>query len=217
QLTSLNLPAGLTNLTGLFFVGNQLTNVTLPPDMTQLVDLGFLANPLTTFVLSEPLAATNLAGTVSTLQNQGVNVFTYPLVAQLVQPLMLPGSFKFGITGPPGVYSVLASTNLATWSAVGVATNPLGSVLFHDVTTNVLPQKFYRARLLTPPTNMVFVPPNTFTMGSPTNEPDRNIFEGPPATVTLTRGFWIGKYEVTQGEYLAVTGENPSDFPGDLR
>jgi SAM-dependent methyltransferase len=54
-------------------------------------------------------------------------------------------------------------------------------------------------------------------MGNPTNEPDRNIFERPPATVTLTRGFWIGKYEVTQGEYLAVTGENPYDFPGDLR
>jgi formylglycine-generating enzyme required for sulfatase activity len=33
--------------------------------------------------------------------------------------------------------------------------------------------------------------------------------------VTLTRGFWIGKYEVTQGEYLEVTGTNPSIFPGD--
>jgi len=85
------------------------------------------------------------------------------------------------------------------------------------VTASASPQKFYRALLQGPPTNMVFVPPNTFTMGSPTNEPDRNIFEGPPATVTLTRGFWIGKYEVTQGEYLAITGENPSDFPGDLR
>src|SRR5712675_917171 len=86
--------------------------------------------------------------------------FNRLLVARLVQPLMLPGSFKFGITGPPGVYSVLGSTNLATWSAVGVATNPLGSVLFHDVTTNVLPQKFYRALLQVPPANMVFIPPN---------------------------------------------------------
>src|SRR5439155_17275899 len=133
QLTGLNLPAGLTNLTGLFFVGNQLTNVTLPPDMTQLVDLGFLANPLTTFVLSE-LQATNLAGDVASLQSQGVSVFTYPLAAQLVRPLMLIGAFKFGITGPPGVYTVLSYTNLPAWSAVGVATNPLGSVNFHDET-----------------------------------------------------------------------------------
>jgi len=34
--------------------------------------------------------------------------------------------------------------------------------------------------------------------------------------VTLSRGFWIGKYEVTQGEFLAVMGTNPSFFPGDL-
>jgi formylglycine-generating enzyme required for sulfatase activity len=43
-----------------------------------------------------------------------------------------------------------------------------------------------------------------------------SVFEGPQSTVTLTRGFWIGKYEVTQGEYLAVTGTNLSEFPGDL-
>src|SRR6185503_17619759 len=78
------------------------------------------------------------------------------------------------------------------------------------------PQKFYRALSQGPPTNMVFIPPNTFAMGSPTNEQDRNIFEGPQTTVTLTRGFWIGKHEVTQGEYLDVTGTNPSNFPGDL-
>ena len=47
-------------------------------------------------------------------------------------------------------------------------------------------------------------------------EQDRSINEGPQTTVTLTRGFWIGKFEVTQGEYLALTGENPSNFPGDL-
>jgi formylglycine-generating enzyme required for sulfatase activity len=216
QLTSLTLPTGLTNLVGLFFVGNRLTTLTIPPDMTRLIGLGFLANPLATFVVSETLAATNLVGDVDILRNQGVSVFTYPLTPQLVRPLMLIGSFKIAITGPPGVYSVLGSTNLATWSAVGVATNPLGSVNFHDVTTNVLPQKFYRVLLQVPPTNMVFIPPTTFTMGSPTNELHRSSNEGPQTTVTLTRGFWVGKYEVTQGEYLDVTGTNPSQFPGDL-
>ena len=49
---------------------------------------------------------------------------------------------------------------------------------------------------------MVFVTPNTFTMGSPANELHRQPNEGPQTTVTLTRGFWIGKYEVTQGEYV---------------
>ncbi len=215
-LRDLTLPAGLTSLAFLELNSNQLTNLTLPPDLQQLSGLFVADNALTTFVLSEPLAATGMASVVDSFLAQGVSVFTYPLLAQLVQPLMLVGSFKFGITGPPGIYSVLGSTNLATWSAVGIATNPLGSVIFHDVTTNVLPQKFYRTRLLNPPTDMVFIPPNTFTMGSPTNEQDRSIFEGPQSTVTLTRGFWIGKHEVTQGEYLEVIGTNPSDFPGDL-
>jgi len=34
--------------------------------------------------------------------------------------------------------------------------------------------------------------------------------------VTLSRGFWIGKFEVTQSEYLSVMNTNPSQFPGDL-
>ena len=216
KLASLTLPSGLTSLAFLNLTSNQLATITLPPDIQQLIGLFVGGNPLTTFVLSEPLAATGLASVADSLKNQGVAVFTYPLVAQLVRPLMLVGSFKFGITGPPGVYSVLGSTNLATWSAVGVATNPLGSVNFHDVTTNASPQKFYRVLLQVPPANMVFIPPNTFTMGTPANEVNRQPDEGPQTTVTISHGFWMGKYEVTQGEYLAVTGSNPSGFPGDL-
>jgi len=172
---------------------NQLTNLTLPPDMQQLMGIFADGNPLTTFVLSEPLAATNLAGTVASLQNQGVSVFTYPLAIQLVRPRTLVGAFQFGITGPPGVYAVLGSADLAVWSALGVVTNSLGSINFTDVTANLSPQKFYRALLQGPPSNMVFIPPNTFTMGSPTNEVDRSSNEGPQTTVTLSRGFWIGK------------------------
>jgi formylglycine-generating enzyme required for sulfatase activity len=33
--------------------------------------------------------------------------------------------------------------------------------------------------------------------------------------VTITHDFWIGKYEVTQGEFMAVLGRNPSHFTGD--
>jgi len=62
---------------------------------------------------------------------------------------------------------------------------------------------------------MVFIPPGTFRMGSPANEVDRVDWEGPQTAVTISRGFWIGKYEVTQGEYLAVMGNNPSYFTGD--
>jgi formylglycine-generating enzyme required for sulfatase activity len=157
-----------------------------------------------------------MASVVDSFRTQGVNVFTYPLEVQLVQPLELIGAFKLGIKGPPGTYTVLGSTNLTTWSVLRAVANPLGSVNFVEATSNQFPVRFYRALLQSPPTNMVFIPPNTFAMGSPTNEPGRNIFEGAQSTVTLTRGFWIGRHEVTQGEYLDVTGTNPTDFPGDL-
>jgi len=221
HLTSLSLPAGLTNLVGLFVVGNLLTSLTLPPDMAHLVSLSFLSNPLTTFVLSEPLAAStnlnvNLTGGVAALRDQGISVFTYPLTVQLIRLQQPIGAFQFALTGPPGVYSVLGSPDLVAWSLLGAVNNSLGAVVFTDGTAHLSPQKFYRARSQSPPTNMVFIAPNTFTMGSPTNEVDRNNNEGPQTTVILTRGFWIGRYEVTQGEYLSVMNTNPSPFPGDL-
>jgi len=47
-------------------------------------------------------------------------------------------------------------------------------------------------------------------MGSPLEEPNRRSDEG-PVDVTLTKGFWMGKYEVTQGQWKHIIGE----FPGE--
>src|SRR5207248_1599158 len=63
--------------------------------------------------------------------------------------------------------------------------------------------------------NLVFIPPGTFRMGSPTNGVDHFVDEDPQTAVTISRGLWMGKYEVTQAEYLAVMGSNPSYFTGD--
>jgi formylglycine-generating enzyme required for sulfatase activity len=48
-------------------------------------------------------------------------------------------------------------------------------------------------------------------MGSPTNEAVR-AFNETQHTVTISRGFWMEKYLVTQGDYVAVVGSNPSYF-----
>jgi len=65
--------------------------------------------------------------------------------------------------------------------------------------------------VLVPPPQMVWIPPGTFVMGSPTSEAQRGSDET-QHTVTLTQGFYMGKYAVTQGEYLALMGSNPSYF-----
>jgi formylglycine-generating enzyme required for sulfatase activity len=58
---------------------------------------------------------------------------------------------------------------------------------------------------------MVWIPAGTFTMGSPTNEPGRHDDET-QHQVRLTKGFYLGKYPVTQAQYQAVMKTNPSFF-----
>jgi len=47
-------------------------------------------------------------------------------------------------------------------------------------------------------------------MGSPDDEQDRKEDEGPQHQVTLTKSFYMGKFKVTQGQWQAVMGSNPS-------
>jgi formylglycine-generating enzyme required for sulfatase activity len=56
------------------------------------------------------------------------------------------------------------------------------------------------------------VEPGTFVMGSPDDEPGRNQAEGPARRVTLGHAFWLGRTEVTQAQYAAIAGANPSTF-----
>jgi len=75
---------------------------------------------------------------------------------------------------------------------------------------------------------MVLIPPGEFMMGSTDEErasfleqakaandqwgPEYIPCEGPQHRVRITRPFYLGKYEVTQGQWEAVTGNNPSQF-----
>ena len=55
---------------------------------------------------------------------------------------------------------------------------------------------------------MVWCPPGEFEMGSPATEAERDDHEG-PVHVTLTKGFWIGKYELTQSQWSKVMASTP--------
>jgi formylglycine-generating enzyme required for sulfatase activity len=61
---------------------------------------------------------------------------------------------------------------------------------------------------------LVLIPAGKFTMGSPNSEKGRKADEVPQHEVTITKAFYMGVYEVTQGQYEAVTGSNPSNFKG---
>jgi len=58
---------------------------------------------------------------------------------------------------------------------------------------------------------MVLIPPGRFLMGSPENEPGRDFDEIQHLAV-ITRPYYLGKTEVTQAQWQAVMGSNPSYF-----
>ena len=62
------------------------------------------------------------------------------------------------------------------------------------------------------PMVMVWCPAGTFMMGRYPGEQDSFSYESPRHQVTLTQGFWMGKYEVTQAQWLTLMQTNPSLF-----
>jgi formylglycine-generating enzyme required for sulfatase activity len=63
--------------------------------------------------------------------------------------------------------------------------------------------------------HFVLVPSGTFIMGS--NSSRAGSHEKPPHSVTISRSFYMATTEVTQAQWLAVMGTNPSKFEGNDR
>jgi len=62
--------------------------------------------------------------------------------------------------------------------------------------------------------DFVLIPAGEFDMGSPDSEEDRGDDEGPVHRVKMSKPFYMGKFPVTQEQYLAIIGKNPSHFSG---
>ena len=60
---------------------------------------------------------------------------------------------------------------------------------------------------------LVYIPNGSFLMGSVAAAGDD--YSQPQHEVTIGRAFWLGKLEVTQAQWKAVMGTNPSKFKGD--
>ena len=70
-----------------------------------------------------------------------------------------------------------------------------------QASSDAFPSSITSKAAFVPMTNMVLIKAGTFVRLK--------------HSVTLSRDFWLGKYEVTQAEYLALMGKNPSHFKGD--
>ncbi|MEH2315156.1 MAG: SUMF1/EgtB/PvdO family nonheme iron enzyme [Nostoc sp.] len=107
-----------------------------------------------------------------------------------------------------------------------VEKNPLKTFQFEVVTVNVKGNitnrrneeaKYFEENLGNGVTlEMVQIPGGTFMMGSPLEEAKRRHNESPLHQVTVPK-FFMGKYAVTQAQYQAIMGSNPSNFKGEKR
>jgi formylglycine-generating enzyme required for sulfatase activity len=62
--------------------------------------------------------------------------------------------------------------------------------------------------------DLVYLHAGSFVIGSPASEKGRFKNEGPQTQVTLTKGFWLGRTSVTQGQWVALMNANPSNIKG---
>ena len=149
------------------------------------------------------------------LQSAGSGYSSAPLVSisEPPNPLGLDIELvpKLTLRGAAGSHARVewAATVSGPWTVwTNVIVNLAGVVLV-DLTSGVN-ERFYRAVA-----DFVWISPGTFRMGSPVSELERDPDEV-QHTVTITKGFWISDHEVTQVEYQAVMGNNPSTFRGSL-
>jgi formylglycine-generating enzyme required for sulfatase activity len=110
---------------------------------------------------------------------------------------------------PNGRFAPAARVKLRQLERQPAATPPGGT----QVAVGVYPQPAEAPKTQRNSIGMEFVliPAGEFRMGSN----DGGNEEKPVHTVRISKAFYLGKYEVTQGQWQAVMGNNPSSFTGD--
>jgi formylglycine-generating enzyme required for sulfatase activity len=124
-------------------------------------------------------------------------------------------SSSFGATTLPNAFAYLA-IYVPPWATLLEAI-PDPAVVTSESLRNAITATGYAWRVRDSGTGieMVLVPPGTFSMGctgSATYPCDSD--EQPVHAVTLSSAFYLGRYEVTQAQWTARMGSNPSVFQG---
>ncbi len=139
-----------------------------------------------------------------------------------VTPPGLPGQFDVVVTGARGVTTVseaftYASTVVPSWATL-VEAQPDPAVITDPVLRSAIAASGFAWRVRDSATQleMLLVPPGTFQMGCIMGS---DLFgcttgERPVHEVTLTSAFYLGRFEVTQAQWQAAMGTNPSYYQG---
>jgi formylglycine-generating enzyme required for sulfatase activity len=121
------------------------------------------------------------------------------------------------ITGPPGDYTLTCNDNVTSYNPPAPETKTLaagGTIAFSPTYT---PESGPEEITINLPGNvplvLVRIPAGSFQMGSPDTERGHWDDEGPVHTVNIAYSFYMGKYELTQRQWLAVMNSWPGSAP----
>jgi formylglycine-generating enzyme required for sulfatase activity len=119
--------------------------------------------------------------------------------------------------------TISSTTPVQVGNIIAVEEQPFAPESVSDVVQSERPSSERSTHVVQSAANleMLWVEPGTFTMGSPVGETGRGTDET-EHNVTLTKGFYLGKYEVAQAQYEAVMTGNtnslsatPSQYSGN--
>ncbi len=138
-----------------------------------------------------------------------------------VTPAGSVGSVDVVVTGAKGTVTVPGgftyfSIIVPSWATL-IEAVPDPAVVTNEALRSAIVATGYgwRVRDNASQIEMLLVPPGTFSMGcSASNQYSCEGDESPVHVVTLTNAFYLGRYEVTQAQWTAVMGSNPSYFQG---
>jgi formylglycine-generating enzyme required for sulfatase activity len=195
---------------------NAFTYVVLAPTLTSVSpSVGGLSGGAVVTLMGANLGgatAVTFGGTAAT----NVAVLNSTTV-RATTPARAAGTVSVTITTPGGTATLPNAFTYATsseWYLV-VEQNPDPAIVTDATLRNAIVATGYPWRILDQSTQieMLLVPPGTFNMGcSASNQWSCGSAENPVHAVTLTNAFYIGRYEVTQAQWTARMGSNPSNF-----
>jgi formylglycine-generating enzyme required for sulfatase activity/tRNA A-37 threonylcarbamoyl transferase component Bud32 len=136
---------------------------------------------------------------------------------QAILDLSLNSSAKYNVSTiflrPPEKLPEPANTPFKTVEFKTVKVNLTGRIIHREpVTTKVFIENIGQGVTI----ETIEISGGTFIMGSPNTEVGRYHYEGPQHKVTIAP-FYLGKYQVTQEQWEAIMGNNPSHFQGAKR
>lgn len=216
-----------TNLTAVF--GQTLSDVSLPGNGTGSPTGSFAwVSPMTSvgnagahthnlrFTPTDTANFNTLTQIVTVTVNKADPVVTFPtsLAIGIRQQILSNDWYMRNVNGTPGIFVwAVPGTESINGEKYLMKFTPEDTDNYNEseeaVHVVIVPD-------ITAGMEMVWIPAGTFRMGSPTTEPNRSTDENfrtaNDGDVTLTQSFYMGKYQVTQEQYFAVTGTNPSSF-----